>query len=72
MTHKFKVSGMSCNHCVKRVQKTLSEVKGVEKVTVTLDPAEAEISMNQPADITLFNSALEKAGDYRIVDEISA
>ncbi|MEZ4690983.1 MAG: heavy metal-associated domain-containing protein [Ignavibacteria bacterium] len=63
MTHKFKVTGMTCNHCVKRVQKTLSEVKGAENVTVTLDPPEAEIKMSEHIDVNTFNSALEKAGD---------
>ena len=72
MTHKFKVTGMTCNHCVGRVQKTLSEVKGVENVTVTLDPPEAEIKMGKHIDAGIFNSALEKAGDYKLGEEVSS
>lgn len=72
MTHKFKVSGMTCNHCVKRVQKTLSEVKGVENVTVTLEPPEAEIKMRQHIDKETFNSALKNTGEYLLGDEVSS
>ncbi len=68
MKQVFKVTGMTCNHCVKRVQKTLSEVKGVESVTVTLDPPEAEIEMIQHIDVNTFNSALEKAVDYKLAE----
>ena len=71
MKSKFKVTGMTCNHCVKRVQKTLSEVNGVESVTVTLDPPEAEINMKQHINDSIFNSALEKVGDYKITEEES-
>ena len=72
MTHKFKVSGMTCNSCVKRVQKTLSEVKGVENVIVTLEPPEAEIKMRQHIDKETFNSELKNAGDYMLGEEVSS
>jgi len=72
MTHKFKVTGMTCNSCVKKVQKTLSEVKGVDSVKVTLDPPEAEIKMGKHIDAGIFNTALEKAGDYKLGEEVSS
>lgn len=72
MIHKFKVSGMTCNSCVSRVEKALSEVKGVENVTVTLNPQEAEIKMTQHIDKSIFNKALEIIGDYKIGDEVSS
>jgi copper chaperone CopZ len=72
MTHKFKVSGMTCNSCVKKVQKILSEMKGVESVIVTLNPPEAEIKMQQHIDKKTFNVALEMSGDYKLGEEVSS
>lgn len=69
MTHTYKVTGMTCSHCVKRVQKALSEVKCVENVTVTLDPPKAEINMIQLVETNTFNTALDNVGDYRLEDE---
>jgi len=70
MTHKFKVTGMTCSSCAGKVQKTLSKVNGVESVTVTLDPPEAEIKMHHHIEESTFNSALKNIGDYRLGDEV--
>ena len=35
--YTLKVEGMMCEHCKGRVEKALSEIKGVEKVTVSLN-----------------------------------
>lgn len=70
MTQKFKVTGMSCNKCVSKVQKVISEIKGVESVNVKLDPPEAEIKMENLVDKNIFNIALEYFGDYKLEDEI--
>ncbi|MBK8552686.1 MAG: cation transporter [Ignavibacteria bacterium] len=72
MTHKFKVTGMTCNKCVEKVQKTLSKINGVENVNVTLDPPEAEIRMRHHIDESTFNSALQNIGDYKLGDEVSS
>ena len=39
----LKVSGMTCQHCVDRVQKALAAVPGTIAVIVDLDPPVAEI-----------------------------
>ncbi|MDQ3019061.1 MAG: heavy metal translocating P-type ATPase [Bacteroidota bacterium] len=62
---------MTCNSCVSKVQKTLSDIKGVEKVNVTLNPPQAEITMHNHIDKAEMNSALEKIGDYKIADQSS-
>jgi copper chaperone len=39
---KLKVSGMSCNHCVRSVESVLAEVSGVDRVVeVSLERGEA-------------------------------
>ena len=40
----LEVSGMTCGGCVNMVKATLSKMKGVKSVTVTLDPPEAAVS----------------------------
>ena len=72
MTHTFEISGMKCGSCVKRVQKALSEVKGVENVNVTLNPPEAEIRMHDHIDKNIFNAALKNIGDYELSETKSS
>lgn len=37
------VEGMSCIHCVKRVEEALKSIKGVKKATVDLDAKKASV-----------------------------
>lgn len=37
------VHGMSCQHCVRTVQKTLFQIEGVSSVEVTLKPGKATV-----------------------------
>lgn len=69
MTHTYKISGMTCNSCVSKVQKTLSEINGVENVKVELNPPQAEINMNNHIDLSELNNALKKIGDYKIEEQ---
>ena len=45
-TIKLTVEGMSCNHCVGRVQKALEALNGVQKVKVDLEGKSAEVSFD--------------------------
>jgi copper chaperone CopZ len=36
MTREFEISGMSCDHCVAAVQKSVAGVSGVESAVVSL------------------------------------
>lgn len=40
----YVLQGMSCQHCVQNVQTRLSQVSGVEQVTVQLLPPRAQIA----------------------------
>ncbi|MDP2808872.1 MAG: cation transporter [Rhodocyclaceae bacterium] len=42
-TTTIKVSGMSCGGCVKSVTKVLTELPGVAKAEVILQPGEARV-----------------------------
>jgi Cu2+-exporting ATPase len=63
MTHKYQISGMTCDGCSKHVQKTLSEVRGVEKVVVSLVEKIATIETDKHISLQTFKTALEKDGE---------
>ena len=43
MKTKYKISGMTCNHCVMRVEKAINSVDGVDKVKVSLAKGLAKV-----------------------------
>lgn len=59
----LNVSGMSCGHCVARVEKALAGVSGVERVQVSLDAGAAFVTAGD-ADRAALVKAVEEAG-YR-------
>ena len=53
---KLKISGMSCQHCVKTVTEALTELPGVRRAKVNLRKAEAVVHFDAarvtPTDLT--------------------
>jgi copper chaperone len=43
----LKVEGMTCQHCVQTVSKTLGKIIGVHKVDVNLDEKEVTIEFDE-------------------------
>ncbi len=63
MEKRLKVEGMSCQHCVGRVRKTIEAASGVSGVTVNLEDKEAVFSCDSPgADIPEIIKAVNKLG----------
>lgn len=57
---KLKISGMSCDHCVRAVGKALAQVPGVERVVeVSLERGEAVVE-GQPAVEQLLAAVAEE------------
>jgi copper ion binding protein len=56
------VKGMSCEHCVKNVEKALAGVPGVGDVKVDLKGGTADIEENEALDMAKVKEAIEKAG----------
>ncbi|OCA89210.1 MULTISPECIES: copper chaperone CopZ [unclassified Bacillus (in: firmicutes)] len=48
----LNVKGMSCEHCVKAVEGSVSELNGVSSVKVTLDTGKVEVQYD-PAMVNL-------------------
>ncbi|MGX7025980.1 copper chaperone CopZ [Vagococcus hydrophili] len=44
---KIKIDGMSCGHCVGKIEKAVNELEGVEKIKVKLKEAEAKIKFDE-------------------------
>jgi len=62
MKHTYHIHGMTCDGCRNHVEETLTKVKGVTKVKVDLEKAEASIEMKQHIPLEQFQKALENDG----------
>jgi heavy metal translocating P-type ATPase len=62
MKHSYHIHGMTCKGCRSHVEETLSKVKGVSKVTVNLEKAEATIEMENHIPLETFQEALNNDG----------
>lgn len=58
MTHTYNISGMTCDGCRVKVEKTLNEVSEVLDAKVNLERAEAEITMKKYIDTAVFQKVL--------------
>ena len=57
------IQGMTCNHCVMRVQKALAELPGVRKAVVTLEPGRAKVDYDDSGSTAeAMAAAVVKAG----------
>ena len=57
------IQGMSCGHCVARVQQVLAATPGVVKATVTLHPGQAKVEYDEAAATpALLAAAVTTAG----------
>jgi copper chaperone CopZ len=68
MTHKFKITGMTCASCQAKVQNALENVEGVTAVNVDLQKGEADVTMQKHIDTTAFQNALKPYPKYQITE----
>ena len=57
-----RVKGMSCQHCVKTVKKTLEEIDGITNVAVDLESGEVTFEETRSVDNELIRDKIKKAG----------
>jgi len=63
MQKKLSVEGMTCEHCVKRVQKIIEKFQGVSDVQVILEQKEATFSCDSAqADVAGIVKAINDFG----------
>ncbi|MBZ9628733.1 cation transporter [Psychroflexus sp. CAK57W] len=58
MTHTYKVSGMTCQHCRASVEESLKDLEHVKSVSVDLEAEEAKIDMEKHMDLETLQKAL--------------
>ncbi len=66
MKHTYDIIGMSCNGCRTKVEKTLSEMEGIQSAEVTLNPPVAIIIMEKHISTKKMQAALSAVGNYSI------
>jgi len=68
-TSTYKVTGMSCEHCVNAATSELSGLNGVSGVTVDLVPGGVSlvtVTSTQPLTDDAVTAALDEAGGYQV------
>jgi copper chaperone CopZ len=68
LTHTYNIAGMTCNNCVKRVQKALGNMEGIENAAVTLNPPQAVITMKSHIPDSILNKAVQTQGNYVLTE----
>ncbi len=58
----LKVSGMSCGHCVRTVERSLTSVPGVESARVDLESGSAHVTAGGDVSVAVLAKAVEEAG----------
>jgi copper chaperone len=72
ITTAYKVTGMTCEHCVNAVSSELSGLGGVSGVTVDLVPGGVSlVTVTSAAALAddAVSVALDEAGDYQITTD---
>jgi copper chaperone CopZ len=65
-TTTYKISGMTCGHCVSAVSSELGGLPGVRDVRVDLAAGTAAVTSDQPLDPAAVRAAVDEAG-YEVV-----
>ena len=66
----YRVTGMTCEHCVRAVSVELTGLGGVTGVSVDLVPggtSAVTVTSDKPLAERAVAAALDEAGDYRLV-----
>jgi len=58
----LNVEGMSCNHCVMAIKKTVGAIQGVESVDVNLDGGTVSVQHGDGVNMEQLKEAIQGAG----------
>lgn len=61
-TATYRVSGMTCSHCVRAVSEEVGKITGVSEVEVDLERGEVTVTSEVPLDDDAVRGAVEEAG----------
>lgn len=64
----LKVQGMTCQHCVKAIEKSVGKLSGVAEVAVNLANGQVDVHMDERQVVEAeLRAAIESAG-YQVMD----
>jgi copper chaperone CopZ len=66
----IRIGGMTCAHCLTRVESALKEVEGVETVKVDLESGRGALESEKPLDDSKIKKAIEEVG-YKYLGQTS-
>ena len=59
----FKVEGMSCGHCVKAIESSVTEISGVDNVQVHLENGTVDVEFNKDVvEVQQITNTIEEQG----------
>jgi len=65
----YRVTGMTCEHCVRAVSEELASLTGVSDVTIQLQPggeSAVTVTSDAPLPAEAVAAALDEAGEYEL------
>lgn len=62
----YRVTGMTCDHCVRAVTEEVSKLAGVTDVAVDLSSGTVTVSSDNPLDEAAVKAAVDEAG-YELI-----
>ncbi len=65
MVKAYKISGMTCGHCVAKVQKALEKVEGVQEAAIQLAVPQGKLTLQKAVATDTLQQAI---GPYQIVE----
>lgn len=67
MEQQYKILGMTCSGCQKKISEKLNAIEGIQ-ANINLENSIATITSDKKIDLSILNKALEEAGHYRLED----
>lgn len=62
ITHTFTVNGMSCSHCTARVEKALTEMKGVKSAKADLEGKSVTVIASESVTLDSLKATVNSLG----------
>lgn len=59
---EIEIKGMSCSGCAKRIESSLSEIKGIQDVRVSVERNKAFVEVSDDVDEGLLRHKIKEAG----------
>jgi P-type Cu+ transporter len=67
MDKQYKILGMTCSGCQKKISEKLNSIKGI-KADINLENSTATIISEKEITLQSLNKALEEIGNYKLED----